>query len=317
MFEYGLVRNEFGRESFNFEDFREFENAILADPVVSPIESGPLVRRTSSYLFRLMRRAGRALGSKPPFGFPVQSKFGWRIAVLGGLAFRRCPHFIFGGRKAAFLFDPTPPWTTSEMIKRFVEDAGISVLFVPHPDCRDELRSVLDHCQVHFVAEAVDPSGYEASATKSIDVIAFGRKHPIHHQAMLEDQGTDFVYESNWHETREDFLHALASSKISMNFPRNMTENNCDIELLTMRYFQAMASKVLLLGHCPALLKEQFGYDPVIKADLDNPSEQVRSILSNFDEYRPLIEKNYQMVNQAHTYRHRWQAMKQILNDAS
>jgi hypothetical protein len=312
---YGLLRNEIGRDTICFENFREFENSILADPDVAPIERGFITRYLSSVLFRIQRKFGSIFGKKPPYSVPLESNFHWRIAILGGLAFRRCPDFIRAGKKAAFLFDPSPPWTTIDEIKSFVEDTDISVLFVPHPDVCDELNGVLRNCRVFYIPEAVDPSVYNCECPKSIDVIAFGRKYSPHHQALLEGLDSSVIYHHQWLETREDFLTALAKSKIAMNFPRSITEDNCEIEMATMRYFQAMSSKALLIGHCPKVLKDLFGYDPVIKADFDDPCGQIHDILNRFEDYVPLIERNYQTLLQGNTYWHRWQAIKQKLEE--
>jgi hypothetical protein len=297
---YGLVRNEIGRDTNSFEDFREFENSVLADPDVTAIEEGPLTRRAYSVVFKLYRRLGRSLGLRPPFQLPSNPSFDWRIAILGGLAFRRCPNFVFKGRKAAYLFDSFKPWTTIEEIKHFVEDVGISVLFVTHPDSVSELNSALDTCRVYYIPEGADPNGYQTDVPKTIDLIAFGRKNYPHHNALLKELDPKVVYQCGWLDTRQDFLDALAASKI---------------EMLTMRYFQAMGTKSILLGHCPKLLKDLFGYDPVIEVDMQNPGAQVHDILDNYEDYIPMIEKNYQSFIQEHTYSHRWNRMKQILEE--
>ena len=312
---YGLVRNEIGRDTNSFEDFREFENSVLADPEVVAIENGPITRRAYSIIFKLYRRLGRSLGLRPPFQLPNNSSFDWRIAILGGLAFRRCPNFVFNGKKAAYLFDSFEPWTSAENIKRFVEDAGISVLFVSHPDCADELDSLIETCRVYYIPEGADPDGYQADAPKTIDLIAFGRKNYPYHNALLKELDPKIVYQCGWLDTREDFLDALAASKIVINFPRNMTEDNCEIEMLTMRYFQAMGTKSILLGHCPKLLKDLCGYDPVIEVDMQNPGAQAQDILDNYEDYTPLIEKNYKSFIQGHTFSHRWNRMKQVLEE--
>ena len=312
---YGLVRNEIGRDTNNFADFREFENSVLADSDVFAIEDGPIKRRIYSVVFKLYRRLGRSLGLRPPFQLATNSSFDWRIAILGGVAFRRCPNFLVGGRKAAFLYDSFEPWTTVDRIKRFIEDAGISVLFVTHPDCAEELDSLIESCRVYYIPEGADPEGYQSDAPKTIDLIAFGRKNYPHHNALLEELDPKIVYQCGWLDTRQDFLDALAASKISINFPRNMTEDNCEIEMLTMRYFQAMGTKSIILGHCPKLLKDLFGYDPVIPVDMQNPGAQVQNILDHYEDYLPMIEKNYQSFIQAHTFSHRWSQMKQLLEE--
>ena len=313
---YGLVRNEVGRETNNFDDFREFEDGVLKDPEVEAIEEGPVGRRLRSAVFKLSRKVGRAVGLRPPYQLGSCSKYEWRIAILGGLAFRRCPNFLYGGKKAAYLFDSFEPWATVEQIKHFTEDAGISFLFVPHPDCAEELSAALTTCRVYFVPEAAEPEGYVSDSDKKIDVMSFGRKLVPYHESLLENLRPGVVYKHGWQDTRADFLAALGSARIAVNFPRTMTTDHCDVEMLTMRYFQAMGSKALMLGHCPKVLSDLFGYDPVIKADLDNPAGQIHDILDNYESYLPLIEKNYQTFVEKHTFSHRWKFMKQVIEES-
>ena len=86
-----------------------------------------------------------------------------------------------------------------------------------------------------------------------------------------------------------------------------------DVDMLTMRYFQSFASKALVLGHCPDLLKELFGYDPVVEADLEDPCTQVTDILDNYSAYQGLVERNYKTLLEGHTFSHRWGEMKRVL----
>ena len=124
-------------------------------------------------------------------------------------------------------------------------------------------------------------------------------------------------YHHGWLDTREDLINSLGRAKIVINFPRSFTEPELDVEMATMRYFQSMASKALVLGHCPPLLKEVFGYDPIISVDHSNPCEQVIDLLNHYSNYQELIEKNYQTLTSHHTFWHRWLAMKEILMDES
>src|SRR6185369_6557481 len=114
---------------------------------------------------------------------------------------------------------------------------------------------------------------------------------------------------------REDFLDGLARSKISICIPCSIThpERAGDIETMTMRYLQSMASKCLVVGHAPAEMIELFGYNPVIEIDKKNPDKQLLELLNRFDDYVPLIEKNYAAVTSEHTWHNRWQQIARII----
>ena len=66
-----------------------------------------------------------------------------------------------------------------------------------------------------------------------------------------------------------------------------------------------MASKCLILGKMPYDMSFLFNYCPIVEIDEDNPVKQILSILKNFDDYIPLIEKNYSEVRKFHTWSNR------------
>ena len=74
-----------------------------------------------------------------------------------------------------------------------------------------------------------------------------------------------------------------------------------------------MVSKCLVIGHAPKEMVSLFGYDPVVEADMDNPVEQLLSVLDNFHAFIPLIEMNYRSVVEDHTWTKRWQAIASTL----
>ena len=74
-----------------------------------------------------------------------------------------------------------------------------------------------------------------------------------------------------------------------------------------------MLSKCLIVGNAPAEMIELFGYNPVIEADMNEPAKQIENILNNYDQYIPLIEKNFLHAGKQ-TWENRW--MK-ILNEIS
>jgi hypothetical protein len=84
--------------------------------------------------------------------------------------------------------------------------------------------------------------------------------------------------------------------------------------MLTLRYLQSIASKALIVGHAPPLLVELFGYNPVIEADFADPCEQIRGILRDYDAYRELLDRNYEVLTTRHTFQHRWAEIKAILS---
>ena len=118
--------------------------------------------------------------------------------------------------------------------------------------------------------------------------------------------------------TEKDLIDGLARTKISICVPSNIThpERAGDIETMTVRYLQSMASKCLVVGHAPQEMVELFGYNPVVEIDMEKPAEQIRDILENFTDYIPLIEKNYIETLANHTWNDRWQQIRAIMQSA-
>jgi hypothetical protein len=81
---------------------------------------------------------------------------------------------------------------------------------------------------------------------------------------------------------------------------------------MTNRYLQSMASKCLIVGCLPKEMLELFAYNPVVEIDRNAPIEQLKTILNNYSDYFPLIEKNYETVSKYHTWENRWKQIKNL-----
>ena len=92
-----------------------------------------------------------------------------------------------------------------------------------------------------------------------------------------------------------DMVRGLGDAKISVCFPRSMTNPEIagDVETMTLRYLESIAARSLIVGHCPTEMLDLFGYNPVIESDVSDPAGQIDAILSNLPGYADLIERNY------------------------
>ncbi|MGI8820706.1 MAG: hypothetical protein ACR2ID_07565 [Chthoniobacterales bacterium] len=160
-------------------------------------------------------------------------------------------------------------------------------------------------CEVHWVPEAIEASDYENRpwASRSIDVLAFGRSHPTHHEALksgCEARGLRYV--SDRFPSAAEFVTALGSAKVSICFPRSMTHPEIagGTSTVTLRYLQSMAAKSLIVGASPADAVQMFGYDPVVAVDWQDPVGQLAKIVRESGPYEELIERNYATVTAHH-----------------
>ena len=170
-----------------------------------------------------------------------------------------------------------------------------------------------------------DKYQYNAYADKDIDVLELGRKYDVYHNNIVEALEEDtrvHLYEktkgTRIFATVEDLIDGYARTKIAICVPSNIThpDRAGDIETMTIRYLQSMVSKCLVVGHAPKEMVKLFGYNPVVEIDMEDPVGQIRSILDNFSDYIPLIEKNYTETLANHTWSKRWQQIAEIMQSS-
>ncbi|MDQ3082947.1 MAG: glycosyltransferase, partial [Gemmatimonadota bacterium] len=235
---------------------------------------------------------------------------------------RIAPWFRRTARKSVYMFDAWPP--RHPAILKFVADWGVQFAFVSSRQAAERLGKVSERCTFIWVPEGVDPGRYQrrSSLERDIDVLQLGRKFDTHHALIapaLERAGRSYVYEREKGKiifpVRQQFIDGLARSRISICVPSSLThpERAGDIETMTIRYLQSMASKCLVLGHAPAEMVDLFGYNPVVEIDDTNAAGQVLDLLANYESYQPLIEKNYAAVTSEHTWDKRWNRMAELL----
>lgn len=159
-----------------------------------------------------------------------------------------------------------------------------------------------------WLPEACNPDLYRPEKPlrdRPTDVLELGRKYDRYHSQItprLEQLKKSHLYEKIKGQLifsgAEALTEGFANAKISICFPSSIThpERSGNCETVTLRYFESMASKCLIVGRCPAELIDIMGYNPVIDADLDNAAEQIETILSNIESYQDMADRNYQAV---------------------
>jgi hypothetical protein len=184
-------------------------------------------------------------------------------------------------------------FTARQTVAHFRETLGLDAIWMP---------------------EACDPSQYRPDkplADRSIDVLELGRKYDRYHDAiapMLASDGRSHLFErvkgQLIFDTREAMIAGFADAKVSVCFPSSIThpERSGNVETVTHRYFESIASRCLIVGHGPAELTDVFGYDPVVRADDRDPAGQLRDVLRRIDEFQPLVDRNYRRLLEVGTW---------------
>jgi hypothetical protein len=325
-----LILNTRGDGHVAMDIAAELEEAILSDEGASVTAMHPKESVSSKsygawlrferYFPEFIKRVAAILRAKLAAG--GQHYFN----VLMEPNLRKCfPYVLYPGRKSVYLFDAWP--VHHEMIKQFVQMHYLSFVFVSSSQAAARLKEMSGSSIFSWVPEGVDPSKYRYChyEAKDIDVLELGRKFDVYHDHIvkaLEDDGRVHLYEKTKGKlifpTGENLIDGLARTKISICVPSNIThpDRAGDIETMTVRYLQSMASKCLIVGHAPQEMVELFGYNPVVEIDMKKPAEQIRGILEDFTDYIPLIEKNYAETLANHTWNNRWQQMHAIMQSA-
>ncbi len=208
------------------------------------------------------------------------------------------------------------------------------VLFVSARGSAEFLQQRLPQVSVHWLPEAIDPTQWDGSrplAGRQLDVLELGRNHPRYHAQVRGALRPGVTHRFAVDGSRIpifpgfDALRAgLADAKIQVCFPKSMTHPDeapdqgagaKGLETVTQRYFEAIASGSLIVGHSPAELTDLFGYDPTVAADLDDPVAQLHALLDCIEDYQPLVDRNHARLLEVGTWDARVAEMLAVLSE--
>lgn len=190
---------------------------------------------------------------------------------------------------------------------------------------RQELEAMqrrLPEVRMLHCPEAVDTSLYHegpALTERSIDLLEFGRSNAqvigtdglqgVRHVCTL--QGGKYIY------SNEELFRAMADAKMTLCLPRSMTHPDVaeGVETLTQRYWEAMLSRMLIVGHAPQELIDNVGYNPVIELDSQSAVRQITDILRHTVDYQPLVDRNRAVALEKGCWKKRIQGLMGQLGD--
>lgn len=183
-------------------------------------------------------------------------------------------------------YDMTERWLKRHRIK--------TAIFTSSQEMREMQRRIPDLDAIHC-PEAIDTELYKKGADlneRSIDILEFGRSN-YRILNICPDNALKHIDTSTISPrvTDDAFINLLSDSKVAVCFPKSITHPDIaqGVETLTQRYWEAMASRCILWGHCPKELSDFIGYNPVIEYENDC---QLQDMLSNTEKYQALVDKN-------------------------
>src|ERR1035437_10145803 len=253
----------------------------------------------------------------------VKNTFMAVIMDIAAFHKRVFPYLTFNSTgKAIYLFDA---WEALyPEIQELLIEYNFNLIFISAKKTAEHFSSVLDNKKVFWIPEGITTEHFTFAdyENKTIEVLQMGRKYQLYHDNIVDYCkmfNLNYLYEEIPGElifkSQELFTDALAKTKISVCFPSSTThpERSGTVSTITQRYFQSMISKCIIVGESPGEMKELFSYDPVIKADLKYPGEQIMDILNNYEAYKPLLERNYNEVRLNHHWRNRAISIAEII----
>lgn len=183
----------------------------------------------------------------------------------------------------------------------------------------------------YWVPQSADLTIFnDKNIEKSRMFMSMGRVNKEIHEAILkymneygiEDNRDNYVYRKDRNEQIYPDIHKLVEEinrtryfvsvpKCYENFKR--TGNVCGI---TARYFEAIACKTMIIGKKPIVMDDLFGDDSMIEFndDLSDFAEKINYFENNPEEYRKIVERNYELLVNKHTWAHRAKQILEIIN---
>jgi hypothetical protein len=189
----------------------------------------------------------------------------------------------------------------------------------------EHFASLFPNMHSLWLAEAVSPDQYRHDtplAQRKIHVLELGRNWDDYHSRIerpLQQLGRKHLYEPAPGKLifagREALVAGLADSIISICFPQSLThpQRAGNVETVTLRYFETIASKCVPVGRAPKELIDLFGFNPMIEVDLTHAPDQLEQIISNPAKYQEMVDRNYDRLLEVGTWDVRVRQMLQML----
>ncbi len=212
-------------------------------------------------------------------------------------------------------FDTFPYYATHEVIP-FIWDCWpcyyekMEMWFKRHETCtaiftsRMEMEEMQKRCpqvKMLWCPEAVDASNYKNGKSlkeRNINLLEFGRSNERVLGKISIDNHVCTYVDGKFIYSNDELYEAMGDSRITVCLPKSMTHPDIaqGVETLTQRYWEAMLSRMLIIGHAPKELIDVCGYNPVL--ELPDKKEEINTfildILNHIEDYQNLVDLNSQ-----------------------
>jgi hypothetical protein len=165
----------------------------------------------------------------------------------------------------------------------------------------EEMQKRCPQVKMLWCSEAVDVLNYkkgEPLKNRNINLLEFGRSNERVLGKLSIDNHVCTYVNGKFIYSNEELYEAMGDARITVCLPKSMTHPDIaqGVETLTQRYWEAMLSRMVIIGHAPRELIDICGYNPVL--ELPDDKEQINTfifnILSNIEDYQEMVDRNCQ-----------------------
>lgn len=201
----------------------------------------------------------------------------------------------------------------------------------------EEMQKRCPDVKMMWCPEAVDTTIYKEGKElkdRGIDLLEFGRSN----EKILSFTNTEFTKSVEFNHvctkvgdkfiyTDEQLYEAMGDAKVTICLPRSITHPDMaeGVETLTQRYWEAMLSRIVIVGHCPKELEEVVGYNPVVelrflnennnlnerKGAVSEYDRQILDIINRIGDYQELVDKNREVALKMGDWKGRMKEIKE------
>ena len=216
-----------------------------------------------------------------------------------------------------FLWDCWP--CLDDRICRWLVKHEVRTAIFTSQQSAERIRQRLPQLQTFVVTEGIDITKYgegKPLGERSIGLLEFGRNNrALFDTSTWDDVKCLFTGNLERRLSDEELRERMYDSQLVITLPRCDTDAKIadGVETLTQRYWEAMLTRMVMVGHAPKELVELIGYNPCIEiegfishrgmtnysiAPLDSGllHNQVISVLSHISDYQSLVDRNREVA---------------------
>lgn len=221
------------------------------------------------------------------------------VLSSGRIESAACP-YLFAYEIIPVLWDVWP--ANLPPLISFIRRHKVKTLFCTSSQTVEKLRRVFPKLVVVWVPEGIKIEAYpngDKLINRPVDILSYGRQMEGLMSELLEiskQKSMNVLFRKgreHLFSTPDELTKGLRSSKLTICYPQSMTHPRraAGLETLTQRYWEAMLSGTLPIGHAPRELITVCGYNPVVELGA-NPCGRIEKILGNIADYQNLVDKN-------------------------